>query len=56
MVFQVDCAEKVRDIMRGNDVGPHLGTSCVIVHQPCATDQSVLSELEQQLVGFCHKC
>jgi hypothetical protein len=55
MVFQVDSAEKLRDIITGNDVGPRPDTTCVVVHELCTTDQFVLSELEQQLLGFCHK-
>jgi hypothetical protein len=55
MIFQVDSAEKLEDIVTGNQGGPRLDSSCVIVHQPWATDQCVLSKAEQQLVGFCHK-
>jgi hypothetical protein len=55
MIFQVDSAQKLGDIVTGNHSGPRLDSSCVIVHQPWATDQSVLSKSEQQLVGFCHK-
>jgi len=39
----------------GKHVGPRRDSTCVIVHQPWATDQSVLSKSEQQLVGFCHR-
>jgi hypothetical protein len=55
MVFQVDSAEKLRVIVTGNHVGPRIDSSCVIVRQPWATDQSVLSKSEEQLVEFCHK-
>jgi hypothetical protein len=55
MVFQVDSLKKLGDIVTENHVGPRLDSSCVIVHQPWATDQSQLSKSEQQLVGFCHK-
>jgi hypothetical protein len=55
MVFQVDSAEKLGDIVTENHDGPRLDSSCVIVHQPWATDQSELSESEQQLVRYCHR-
>jgi hypothetical protein len=51
----VDSAEKLGDIVTGKHVGPRRDSTCVIVHQPWATDQSVLSKSEQQLVGFCHR-
>jgi hypothetical protein len=51
----VDSAEKLGDIVTGNHGGPHLDGNCVIVHQPRATDQPVLSKSEQQLVAFCRK-
>ena len=54
-IFQVDSAEKLGYIVTGKHSGPRLDSSCVIVHQPWATDQCVLSKSEQQLVGFCHK-
>ncbi|XP_069702632.1 growth arrest and DNA damage-inducible protein GADD45 alpha [Periplaneta americana] len=54
-IIQVDSSEKLGDIVTGKDNGPRLDTSCVLVHQPWATDQPELSKWEQQLVGFCHK-
>lgn len=54
-IIQVDSAEKLGYIITGKHNGPRLDSSCVIVHQPWATDQSLLSKSEQQLVGFCHK-
>lgn len=54
-VFKVDSAEKLGDIVTGKHDGPRFDSSCVIVHQPWATDQCVLSKSEQQLVRFCHK-
>jgi hypothetical protein len=55
LVLQVDSVEKLGHIITGSDGGPRFDSSCVIVHQPWATDQSELSESEQQLVEFCHK-
>jgi len=55
VILQVDSAEKLGYIITGKHNGPRLDSSCVIVHQPWATDQSLLSKSEQQLVGFCHK-
>ncbi|PNF24063.1 hypothetical protein B7P43_G08107 [Cryptotermes secundus] len=54
-IIQVDSAGKLGDIVTGTHDGPRLDSSCVIVHQPWATDQPVLSKSEQQLVRFCHK-
>jgi growth arrest and DNA-damage-inducible protein len=54
-IIQVDSAEKLGYIITGKHSSPRLDSSCVIVHQPWATDQSILSKSEQQLVGFCHQ-
>ncbi|PSN37599.1 hypothetical protein C0J52_14514 [Blattella germanica] len=54
-IIQVDSAEKLGDLVSGGKHdGPRLDSSCVLVHQPWATDQLVLSKSEKQLVGYCH--
>lgn len=53
-IIQVDCAEKLGVLVTDKFDGPRLDSSCIVVHQPWATDQPPLSKWEKQLVGFCH--
>ncbi|KAJ9579624.1 hypothetical protein L9F63_004703 [Diploptera punctata] len=52
--FYVDCAEKLGVLISDKFDGPRVDSSCIVVHQPWATDQPQLSKCEKQLVGFCH--